>query len=68
MFKVEVNIEKCIGCGECIEVCPMEVFELQDELAVAVNQKECIGCESCVDACEQGAITILQATDFQSVA
>ena len=46
----------------------MGIFELQDEMVVAVDQEDCIGCESCVDACEQGAITILQATDSQSIA
>jgi len=68
MFKVEINNEKCINCGECIEVCPMGIFELQDEMVVAVDQEDCIGCESCVDACEQGAIAILGTRDSQSIA
>lgn len=28
-FKPEVNAEKCIGCGECVEICPVDVYEIQ---------------------------------------
>ena len=58
MYSVEVNAEKCVGCGECVDVCPVEVFELQDEKSVPVNAEECLGCESCVEVCEEGAITV----------
>lgn len=58
MYNVEVNAEKCVGCGECVDVCPVEVFELQDEKSVPVNAEECLGCESCIEVCEEGAITV----------
>ena len=58
MFVPTVDSDKCIGCGECVEVCPVEVFELEDEKAVPANADECLGCESCVEVCEQGAITV----------
>ncbi|MCK4388956.1 MAG: 4Fe-4S binding protein [Desulfobacterales bacterium] len=58
MFVPSVDKDKCIGCGECVEICPVEVWELQDEKAEPVNADECMGCESCVEACEQGAITV----------
>ncbi len=58
MYNVEVNEEKCVGCGECVDVCPVEVFELQDEKSVPVNAEECLGCESCIEVCEEGAITV----------
>ncbi len=58
MFIPTVDSDKCIGCGECVEVCPTEVFELEDEKAVATNADECLGCESCVEVCEQEAITV----------
>lgn len=58
MFIVAVDTEKCIGDGNCVEVCPVEVFELRDNKAVAVNPDECLGCESCIEVCETGAITI----------
>jgi NAD-dependent dihydropyrimidine dehydrogenase PreA subunit len=59
-YKPEVDAEKCVGCGECVDVCPVEVYELQDEKSVPVNADECIGCESCVEACPQEAITVTE--------
>lgn len=49
---------KCIGCGECVDICPVEVYELQNEKSVPVNAEECVGCESCIEVCEQEAITV----------
>ena len=57
-YSVTVDSEKCIGCGECVDVCPVEVYELQNGKAVPVNEEECLGCESCIEVCEQSAITI----------
>jgi NAD-dependent dihydropyrimidine dehydrogenase PreA subunit len=57
-FKPEVNAEKCVGCGDCIDVCPVSVYELQDGKSVVVHEEECVGCQSCVEVCEQEAITV----------
>lgn len=57
-YKITVDEEKCIGCGSCVDICPSEVYELQNEKATPVNVEECVGCESCVESCEQGAITV----------
>jgi len=58
MYKPEVDAEKCICCSECVEVCPVDVYEIQDEKSVPINAEECIGCESCIEVCEQDAITV----------
>lgn len=63
MFKPEVDNDKCIGCGECIDVCPSDVYEMQNEKSVPVNADECIGCEACIEACEQDAITLTETED-----
>jgi NAD-dependent dihydropyrimidine dehydrogenase PreA subunit len=57
-YKVIIEADKCNGCGECVDVCPVEVFELQNNKSVAVSPEECLGCESCVEVCDQNAITI----------
>jgi NAD-dependent dihydropyrimidine dehydrogenase PreA subunit len=57
-YQPEVDAEKCVGCGECVEICPVDVYEIQNEKSVPVNADECIGCESCVEVCEEGAITV----------
>ncbi len=57
-FKVTVDKDKCTGDSECVDVCPVDVYELVDGKAEPVNEDECLGCESCVEVCEQGAITV----------
>jgi len=57
-FHPIVDQEKCVGCEECVDVCPVEVFEMENDKSSPVNAEECMGCESCVEVCEEDAITI----------
>ena len=59
-YEVVVDSEKCEGCEECVEVCPVGVFEMEDEKSVPVNAEECLGCESCIEVCEHEAITVTE--------
>jgi len=56
---VKVDKDKCDGDGACVENCPVEVFELDENgKAEPVNEEECIGCETCMEVCETGAVTV----------
>ena len=57
-FTVNVDEAKCAGCEECVDICPVEVFEMQDEKCVVVEPDECMGCESCLEVCEEDAIVV----------
>jgi len=57
-FNPIVDENKCVGCEECVDVCPVEVFEMIDGKSNPVNAEECLGCESCVEVCEEKAITV----------
>ncbi len=59
-FRVEVDADKCTGDEECVNVCPVGVFEMQNEKSVPVNEDECLGCESCIEVCPTGAITVTE--------
>jgi NAD-dependent dihydropyrimidine dehydrogenase PreA subunit len=52
MYEVEVGEENCVEGEECVNVCPVDVYDMQDEKSVPVNADECIGCESCIEVCE----------------
>lgn len=53
-----VDKEKCEGCGNCVDVCPADVFELQEGVAVVVNGEACLECGTCVEECPPQAITL----------
>ena len=65
MFIVTVDIDKCQGCGDCIENCPNEMLVLTEEngkqyAMFTGDPDDCIGCLSCESSCEEGAITVTE--------
>ncbi len=46
---------KCVGCGDCIEACPVEAIELKKGKATIDNQI-CINCGICFKTCTYSAI------------
>jgi len=52
-----VDAENCTGCGNCVEVCPVEAISLQDDRAV-IDEETCTECEVCVEECPEGAISV----------
>ncbi len=53
---IKVDYDKCTGHAECVDACPSEVYELQNDKAVPVQIDDCIECCACVEACPEGAI------------
>ena len=41
MFQLIINEDKCIGIGECVDICIHEVIQIVDEKAVPVEKDEC---------------------------
>lgn len=51
------NHADCIGCGTCVEKCPMEAIYLENDLA-EIDETRCIGCGVCAHLCPQNAMKI----------
>ncbi|MFC1592084.1 2Fe-2S iron-sulfur cluster-binding protein [Thermodesulfobacteriota bacterium] len=58
---IEVDEDKCLGCGSCMENCPVGALELEDkggyEKLAKVYPRNCMACHTCERYCPAGAIS-----------
>ena len=55
-----IDTDKCIGCGTCVDTCPMDVLRLDEtsgQSKIAYPQ-DCQICHLCRIYCPEDAITI----------
>jgi ferredoxin len=52
-----VDLDLCIGCGSCSELCP-DVFETKDDKAYVIGPDKCeaCDCQAAADSCPVEAI------------
>ncbi len=72
----EVDEERCVGCGQCVESCEYDAVTLEDRtdlrtgrkyrLAI-VDPRRCWGCGNCHATCPSTAIRLAGFTDDQLV-
>lgn len=55
LFRVKCDKSKCVSCGKCRKVCPMDV-DLTDNTGSRKNGTECILCMECVKNCPKKAL------------
>ena len=53
-----VNKEKCIGCGTCVNVCPVGAISFGPDGKAVIDPKKCIKCKTCEGVCPVQAIKI----------
>jgi ferredoxin len=66
---IEVDTEKCINCGSCVALCPVEAITVAEDLSIVFNKEKCVGstCSACVDACPARAIkSVKQSSEGSS--
>lgn len=55
LLRINCDKSKCVSCGKCEKVCPMNV-KITDNSRKRENGTECILCMECVKACPKGAL------------
>jgi NAD-dependent dihydropyrimidine dehydrogenase PreA subunit len=54
----EVDQEKCIGCGQCVKACAVDVIRMDKEAkkAYLAYPQDCMMCELCLFYCPVDAL------------
>lgn len=55
---LELDQNKCTGCGMCMEVCPHAVFAVENRKAAIVDRDACMECGACAENCPASAISV----------
>ena len=55
---LQLNADKCIGCGMCAIVCPHGVFEIIEKKANIIDKDFCMECGACKKNCPVSAIDV----------
>jgi ferredoxin len=55
---IEINEEKCNGCGLCVPNCPEGAIQIIDNKARLISDIFCDGLGACIGHCPEGAIII----------
>ena len=49
-YVMVIDQRRCIGCGSCVDECPVGAISLEGDVAV-IDAGSCIDCGSCAGAC-----------------
>ena len=55
---VKKDEDKCMDCGECYSLCPVEAITIDEKWNVELDDQKCIGCGFCTSSCPTKAIKI----------
>lgn len=65
-FKVELDTERCMNCGRCLENCSYGVYRKEND-RIVVNSRNCVACHRCLAFCPRDAISIYEKpTDYRT--
>jgi ferredoxin len=53
-----IDPETCTGCGTCVDWCPTDAIDLNDDGVAERDESACLGCGVCARFCPEGAISL----------
>ena len=67
---IEVDSEKCISCGACVTLCPVEAITIDKDATMVFDKEKCLGstCSACVDSCPSRAIKSVKQNNSELTA
>jgi len=59
MVEIEIDEDACVGCGSCVDDCPNNVYQMNEETwkTTVVNADDCMACLSCHEICPSQTMT-----------
>ena len=57
---IEIDEEKCVHCGACYSLCPVDAILIKDDYSIQFDEKQCVRCGACLDACPMAAISLVR--------
>lgn len=58
VVSLNLDEERCVGCGACAEVCPQQVFVVEAGKARLADRDGCMECGACANNCPVAAIVV----------
>lgn len=63
---VNVDPDKCTGCGFCVKACPADALVIENKLSKMPEKhiNECMGCGDCTAICPEDAIVLTKGYEY----
>ena len=57
-LSLQLDLDRCTGCGRCETVCPHGVFAIESKKARLLDRDACMECGACALNCPVNAIAV----------
>lgn len=61
---IRVLAADCVGCGQCISLCPWDALAPDDDLVAVLDEPKCTDCKACIYICPVDAIVSVERLEW----